>query len=254
MINAMVLKAALVAGWFALMATLERVRPAAPRPAPNRLARIVHNGAFWVQGALINPLLTAPISLWAASAALWERPAALSGMAGLIVDLIILDLWIYIWHRLNHVTPILWRFHETHHLDEFLDATSAVRFHPGELIISAAARAAIILLAAIPMSSVLIFETLVLASTIFHHSNLRLPAGLERALRLIIVTPSHHWVHHHARRADTDSNYATVLSVWDRLFDTLSPTTRTPDMPIGVHGASERRFAALMARPFRRSI
>ncbi len=254
MINATLLKAALIAGWFALMAGLERVRPAAPRPAPHRLARIVHNGAFWAQGALINPLLTMPISLWAASAALWERPAALTGIGGLILDLILLDLWIYIWHRLNHVTPILWRFHETHHLDEFLDATSAVRFHPGELILSAGARTAIILLAAIPISSVLVFETLVLASTIFHHSNLRLPGGLERALRVFIVTPSHHWVHHHARRADTDSNYATILTVWDRLFGTLSATARTPDMPIGVQGASERRLAALMARPFRRAI
>jgi len=81
----------------------------------------------------------------------------------------------------------------------------------------------------------------------------RLPAGLERALSFVVVTPSIHWVHHHAIRADTDSNYSTLLSVWDRLFASRSATQRSPDMPIGVEGGHDRGLVALVRRPFRRS-
>ena len=87
----------------------------------------------------------------------------------------------------------------------------------------------------------------------FHHSNLRLPSWLERLLSLIMVTPSIHWVHHHAIRTDTDSNYSTLLSVWDRLFGSRIPTVRSPDMPIGVEGGRDRTIAALVTRPFRRA-
>ncbi|MGH7123915.1 MAG: sterol desaturase family protein, partial [Stellaceae bacterium] len=90
-----------------------------------------------------------------------------------------------------------------------------------------------------------------LIATIFHHSNLRLPPGLERALRLAIVTPSIHWVHHHRARADTDSNYSTVLSIWDPLFRSRSPTPRTPDLEIGVEGREELPVLGLVAAPFR---
>src|ERR1043165_7061871 len=105
--------------------------------------------------------------------------------------------WIYWWHRANHELPILWRFHEVHHRDAFLDATSALRFHFGEVVIAAVARAMVIFLLAIPLGSVLIFETLVLVAAIFHHSNARLPEALEQRLARWIITPSLHWVHHH---------------------------------------------------------
>ena len=84
----------------------------------------------------------------------------------------------------------------------------------------------------------------------FHHSNLRLPPRFERALSFLIVTPSIHWVHHHAIRRDTDSNYASLLSVWDRLFGSRSATVRTPEMPIGTQGLKDRGIAGLLARPF----
>src|SRR5690606_10835760 len=90
-----------------------------------------------------------------------------------------------------------------------------------------------------------------LIAAIFHHSNLRLPPRLERALSRVVVTPSIHWVHHHARRADTDSNYATVLSVWDRLFASRSRTQRRPDMRIGVERQRERPLGELALQPFR---
>jgi sterol desaturase/sphingolipid hydroxylase (fatty acid hydroxylase superfamily) len=95
-----------------------------------------------------------------------------------------------------------------------------------------------------------VFETLLALSAMFHHSNLRLPPRLERALSCVIVTPSIHWVHHHAIRRDTDSNYSALLSLWDRLFASRSATRRSPDMPIGVEGLSDKGLAQLVARPF----
>jgi sterol desaturase/sphingolipid hydroxylase (fatty acid hydroxylase superfamily) len=109
----------------------------------------------------------------------------------------------------------------------------------------------VVLVLAVPLPTVLVFETVLLIATIFHHSNLRLPPGLERALSRIIVTPSIHWVHHHRIRADTDSNYSTVLSIWDPLFRSRSPTRRTPDLEIGVEGREELPVLDLVAVPFR---
>jgi sterol desaturase/sphingolipid hydroxylase (fatty acid hydroxylase superfamily) len=138
-----------------------------------------------------------------------------------------------------------------HHLDRFLDSSTALRFHFGEVALSAAARAAIVVLLDFPLVSILVFETLIAVAAIFHHSNLRLSPALEAALARIIVTPSIHWVHHHRVRPDTDSNYATVLSLWDGLYGSRSPTRRQPDMPIGVERREERPLAQLLISPFR---
>ncbi len=147
--------------------------------------------------------------------------------------------------------PLLWRFHAVHHLDRFLDASSALRFHFGEVALSCLVRAALILLLGFPLVSVLVFETLVLLAAVFHHSNLRLPARLEGPLSWLLVTPSIHWVHHHRVRRDTDSNYATLLSLWDRLFGSRSATRRSAAMEIGVEGQSEETVPTLLLRPFR---
>jgi sterol desaturase/sphingolipid hydroxylase (fatty acid hydroxylase superfamily) len=172
---------------------------------------------------------------------------------GLALDILVLDFWIYWWHRANHEIPVLWRFHEVHHLDRFLDTTSAVRFHFGEVLLSAGVRAAVILALGIPITSVVVFETLVLLSALFHHSNIRVPPRLERALATVIITPSIHWVHHHRKRVDTDSNYGTIFSFWDRLFASRSRTPRRPGMAIGVEGREEKGIAGLLARPIHRA-
>lgn len=245
------IKLVLMLTWFAALAAGERLWPAAPRPPGSDRRRLARNLGLALANGVMNPLLTLPIAITAASLQLWTRPE-LAPWAALALDLILLDVWIYFWHRLNHEWKLLWRFHRIHHLDEFLDASSAVRFHPGEVLLSALARAPLIVAADISIAAIVVFDALVLASTVFHHSNLRLPAALERALRLVIVTPSHHWVHHHARRADTDSNYATVLTLWDRLFGTWSRTKRTPDLAIGVEAEHDAPLPELTILPFRR--
>jgi sterol desaturase/sphingolipid hydroxylase (fatty acid hydroxylase superfamily) len=230
---------------------LERLFPVAR--ALGGLRRLARNFSLAGLNAILSFAVVVPVSGLAAQWALDWRPAAWSGWVGLALDLVILDCWIYWWHRANHELPFLWRFHEIHHLDEFLDASSALRFHFGEVFLSALVRAAVILLLGVPFAHVVVFETLIALVTMFHHSNVRVPPRLERLVSFVIVTPSIHWVHHHALRADTDSNYSTLLSVWDRLFASRSRTLRSVDMPIGVEGGLDRGIVALVRRPFRRS-
>lgn len=236
----------------------ERRWPAAPepvhlRPAEPRLGRyrLLRNGGLWSINLLLSPLIVLPVTLWATQHSLDWRPLWWSGAGGLLLDLLLLDFLIYWWHRANHALPLLWRFHEIHHLDRFLDTTSALRFHFGELLLATGVRALAVILLAVPFLSVAAFEVLVLAATLFHHSNLRLPKGLERRLARLVITPSIHWVHHHAVRRDTDSNYGTLLSLWDPLFGSRSTTRRDPAMAIGVEGTGERSLAAMIVRPFR---
>jgi len=240
-------KVAIIAAWFAALALAERALPAVPRPAGGGAPRLVRNLGLWAINTLMNPLITLPISLGAAALDLWSRPDL--GWPGLVLDLVLLDLWIYWQHRFYHQWPLLWRLHRVHHLDRFLDTTSAVRFHPGEVALSALARAPLLIAADIPLLSIAAFDALVVLGALFHHSNLRLPAPAEAALRWLIVTPSHHWVHHHAPRSDTNSNYGTLLTAWDRVFASWSPTHRTRGMEIGV-GAPDAPLVKLLAAPF----
>jgi len=133
------------------------------------------------------------------------------------VALVLLDGWMYLWHRLNHAVPLLWRFHRMHHSDPAMDVTTATRFHPGEHVASALLRLGLILLAGFEVWHLLVYDALVVAATQFHHADISL-GRWDAWLRLVIVTPDMHKVHHSDEREETDSNYAVVLSVWDRLF------------------------------------
>lgn len=254
------IKAIVLAVTLTVFAVWERLWPAAPSPLLLRW-RPWHKAAWRRLGrnlglaglnALLSPLLVLPVTVWACGLAVGWRPAAWSGPPGLVLDLVLLDLWLYWWHRANHELPFLWRFHVVHHLDQLLDTTTALRFHVGEVALSALARAGFVVLLDFPLPSVVLFESLILACALFHHSDARLPSALERWLGHMIVTPSIHWVHHHARQADTDSNYGTLLSCWDHLFRSRSPHARDPAMPIGVERLADRPLRRLLVAPFGR--
>ena len=242
--------------WLAAFLVAERLLPAAREPVPaaasplGRWHRLVRNLGLWLVNVGLYPLIVLPVTLWASEHAVGWRPEWWRGGLGLALDIVLLDFLIFWWHRANHEIPILWRFHEVHHLDGFLDASSALRFHFGEVILSALVRGGLIMAFDLPITSVLVFETVLLAATVFHHSNLAVPPRLERALARVIITPSIHWVHHHAVRRDTDSNYGTLFSFWDPLFGSRSPNPRTPNMPIGVEGRPEQPYLKLLLRPF----
>ncbi len=231
-----------------LLMLLERLFPAVQ--VRSNVNRIVKNFSLAGLNILLGPIIVVPITMLAASHAFHWQPEWWDGWIGLVLQLLILDCWIYFWHRMNHVLPFLWRFHEVHHLDETLDASSALRFHFGEVVLSSVVRAIVIIILGVPLFTVVVFETLVTVAAIFHHSNIRLPAHLEKLISHIIVTPSVHWVHHHAQRSDTDANYSTILSIWDKLFGSVAIGKRTPGMLIGVEGIKEQKLLRLILRPF----
>jgi sterol desaturase/sphingolipid hydroxylase (fatty acid hydroxylase superfamily) len=226
---------------------LERVFPAV-RVREN-LGRIAKNFSLAGLNFLIAPIIILPLTHVATGNAIMLRPT----WWNMVFDLLILDAWIYGWHRINHTVPFLWRFHEVHHLDENMDASTALRFHFGEVALSALVRALVIWIISVPFTTVTIFETVLVAATLFHHSNIKLSNAFEKALSKIIVTPSLHWVHHHAKREDTDSNYATVLSMWDFVFKSRSRNERRIDMQMGVEGRKDQNIMRLILRPFWRA-
>ena len=137
------------------------------------------------------------------------------------VCIVVFDFWMYVWHRLNHENPVLWRFHRVHHSDPKVDASSGVRFHPGEIILSWIVRIPIIFLVGIPLRFVLAYEILMAPFIFFHHSNIRFPERLDNAYRLFFASPHMHRIHHSVKQAETDSNYGSILSFWDRIFRSI---------------------------------
>lgn len=248
MIEILQSKAVIAIATLIALLILERVFPMAK--FIGGLRRVGRNLGLSGLNAILSWLIVVPLTAAVAAHALDWRPLWWAGWPGLVADVLILDLWIYWWHRANHEVSFLWRFHQVHHLDQFLDASSALRFHFGEVFLSALVRALVMFLIGVPLEAVVVFETVLALVTMFHHSNVRLPQNFERLLSLVIVTPSIHWVHHHALRADTDSNYSTVLSIWDRLFGSRSATRRTTTMAIGVEGAQDLDAIGLLKRPF----
>jgi sterol desaturase/sphingolipid hydroxylase (fatty acid hydroxylase superfamily) len=240
----------IVCGVFLLLFVYEHLRPAAT-PSLHPVWRILKNLSFWPVNIGLSLAVILPVTYFAAEHALWNRPDNMPAGLMLAIDILILDLFIYWWHKAVHEIQFFWRFHEVHHLDEHLDTTSAIRFHFGEIFFSSIVRAIVIMLFGIPFTSVILFEILVLSFTLFHHSNIALPKRLEAVISYIVVTPSIHWVHHHAIRKDTDSNYGTIFSFWDRAFKSRSTTRRSIDMKIGVENRKDKAFLKLLILPFR---
>lgn len=156
----------------------------------------------------------------------------------LVAEILILDLYLYFWHRLNHKTRFLWRFHQFHHLDPFLDVTTALRFHPCEIFLSQFFNFAFVVIFALAIGTtplaLVVFQSLVTAFSLFHHSNIKLPQRLETKLSKVIVTPRHHQNHHSWFLEETDSNYGVIFSIWDRLLGTKTAHCLPEQITIGV--------------------
>lgn len=173
----------------------------------------------------------------------------------LVASVVVLDMAIYFQHRLFHAVPWLWRLHRMHHADLEFDVTTGLRFHPLEILISIGIKLVVVTLLGAPALSVLIFEVLLNATSMFNHGNVRLPDRLDRRLRLLVVTPDMHRVHHSIIRRETDSNFGFNLPWWDRLFGTYiaQPTAGHLDMTIGIEEFRESRDLRLdrmLLQPF----
>lgn len=203
---------------------------------PAMVALAVYNQAHW---------------RWGVSYLVQLHPLA-KGVAGFLL----LDYSMYLWHILMHRTPLLWRFHNVHHTDLDMDLTTALRFHFGEMIFSIGFRGLFVLFSGASPLTVILYELASELAINFHHSNWKLPIGFERVLNKVVVTPRMHGIHHSIVRGETDSNYATVFSWWDRLHHTLNLQVAQQDLQIGVpayRDPAELTAWQLLLMPFRKT-
>jgi sterol desaturase/sphingolipid hydroxylase (fatty acid hydroxylase superfamily) len=254
--------AALLAGLI-LFLSIETLRPRRAWHAPRSRRLLLHGGLAAFNTALLQLAWAGPLAFlvlgvrdrgWGIAGLL-----GLSGIAEILASLVVLDLLDYLWHRANHVVPLLWRFHSAHHLDTDVDVTTSLRFHPGELLLSGAAKSIWILVWGPSFRAFAIFEVMITAAAQFHHSNVDLPGRVEPAVRLLGVTPRMHASHHSARTRSLDANFATIFSIWDRLLGSyVEPTAEHlveqglwfgRDSDLSLSYLLEMPFAARVPRP-----
>jgi sterol desaturase/sphingolipid hydroxylase (fatty acid hydroxylase superfamily) len=218
---------AVFAGVFVLMALVEQLFPRRDRH-PARAKRWITNWAIVALDGLalrlVFPLAAVGAALWAENQSfglfyLTPLPAWLEGL----IAYFILDFAIWAAHVASHKIPVLWRVHKVHHADVDLDVTSGFRFHPIEILLSMAWKMAVIVALGAPVLAVFLFEVMLNASAMFNHSNINIPERIDKIIRLFIVTPDMHRVHHSIEQRETDANYGFQLSIWDRLFATYIP-------------------------------
>lgn len=163
--------------------------------------------------------------------------------------LLLIDLWTYIWHRLNHRWTFLWRFHEVHHLDESLHSLSAIRFHAGEIVLSYMTRIFIFWLLPVSLLSYLIFEITYMFFNFFAHSRIQLPFTYENLINKIFVTPRHHRLHHHPLRSIHDNNYGNIFSFWDTMFNSRVAINEKDSFHFGVSYKKRRGIIKNLLSP-----
>lgn len=169
-------------------------------------------------------------------------------LPALVVSLVIMDFAIWFQHMLMHRVPLLWLLHRVHHADLDYDVTTGARFHPIEIILSMLIKFGVILLLGPPVIAVVLFEITLNGMAMFNHGNIRLPLAIDRVLRLFVVTPDMHRVHHSTIRAEHDTNYGFNLSCWDRLFGTYlgQPGLGHDGMKIGIREFRDIRDVSLL--------
>ncbi|WP_331373180.1 sterol desaturase family protein [Sinorhizobium chiapasense] len=213
---------------FALLALLELSHPRLERPElvkalkarrwATNLSILVLSSVFL---RIVFPAAATGVALWADAHRYGALPAlGVPALLSGLIAFVVLDFAVWLEHVASHKLPILWRIHRVHHADPGVDLTTALRFHPLEILLSMVWKAAIIVLLGAPALSVLLFEIVLNAGAMFNHANLRLQPKIERRLRCFIVTPDMHRIHHSVEGIETDSNYGFNLSIWDRLFST----------------------------------
>jgi sterol desaturase/sphingolipid hydroxylase (fatty acid hydroxylase superfamily) len=254
---------------FAAMAMLEAVLPRRRRVLPRvqrwvtnltfvGLGALVVRGLGWIAGALAVPL----VAVAAAAMAARYEVGLLNWLAWpawleIVVALVILDFAIWFQHWAAHAVPGLWRVHRMHHADRDFDVTTALRFHPIEIGLSMLWKVVVVLALGAPVAAVIAFEVILNALAMFNHANVALPSWLDRGLRLLVVTPDMHRVHHSVHQGEHHANFGFNLSIWDRLFRTYvaQPRDGHEGMTIGLSAyqadAAPARLGWSLALPFR---
>ena len=231
----------------------------------NRGKHFFRNYLLGALNALMNALLFVGLWLWAAT---WTGNhdfgllnwittliPEMSGWIRTVFAILLFDLWMYIWHRLNHEIPFFWRFHRVHHSDPNMDVSTATRFHTGEILFSSILRVGVIMILGLELWELFIYEILVVIVVQFHHANINLPGKLDDYLRMIIVTPHMHKVHHSRWQPETDSNYSTIFSWWDRLLGTFRLHNPLHTIRMGLDefdSEDDQKVTGMLKTPFKR--
>jgi sterol desaturase/sphingolipid hydroxylase (fatty acid hydroxylase superfamily) len=250
-------QAAVVATAFALLFWRETRKPLRGR-VERRLVHTARNVTVGIIGAAAVHLAETPVILPVArvveARGLGLIPLLpLPGWVSVILACVLMDYTLYLWHVLTHKVPWLWRFHVVHHADLDLDASTAIRFHFGELLISIPWRVAQIVLIGTGPGPLMIWQTATLVSILFHHSNAELPLPLERALSRVIVTPRMHGIHHSIAESEVNSNWSSGLAFWDRLHRTFRFDVPQSRIIVGVPGYQSAQAVSLprmLSAPF----
>ncbi|AZL58754.1 sterol desaturase family protein [Tabrizicola piscis] len=257
------LRIAAFVGLLAVLAGLERLAPRRPlvQPKPHRwttnLALVAIDTLTLRALALAVPILavTAAVDAGQLGLGLFNL-LDLPGWVELILAILIFDFSIWLQHLITHKVPLFWRFHRVHHADRDFDVTTALRFHPVEIVASSALKVGLVYLIGPSALAVVVFEILLNATAMFNHANLKLPLWLDRLVRLVLVTPDMHRVHHSVLRSEHDSNYGFSLSVWDRIFRTYvpQPVAGHDAMTVGLEWQDDRpmQLGWALWLPFRR--
>lgn len=247
-------------GIFAVMALWELAAPRRRLSQPkgvrwaNNIGLVVFN-SFLVR--LVFPLAAVGMAVFAREQG-WGvlNYFAVPHWLAVLAAVIVLDFFIWLQHVMVHAVPALWRLHRMHHADLDFDVTTGARFHPLEILLSMLIKFAVIAVLGPPVLAVIVFEVLLNATSMFNHSNVRIPAGVDRVLRLFVVTPDMHRVHHSVEDDETNSNFGFNLPWWDRLFGTYraQPRAGHEGMTIGIRTFREGKWCSwltgMLAMPF----
>ena len=250
-------------GLFLLFAALETVAPRRVRKHPRR-GRWLTNWGISIANVLALRALALGLPLLAVGAALdaeaqgWGLFNQLGWPLWLEMALAVLifDFAIWLQHLITHKVPLLWRLHRVHHADVDFDVTTAIRFHPVEIALSMLLKIGLVYLLGPAAWAVVIFEVLLNGTAMFNHANVRMPVGLDRILRWIVVTPDMHRIHHSVEKRETNSNFGFNLSIWDRFLGTYIQDAKReqPKIIIGIdqfRTSEEVSLKNLLMMPFR---
>lgn len=248
---------------FVLFAGLETLAPRRGRVQP-RAGRWFTNLSITVLNTLSLRAMAIALPFLAVGAAVdaWSQGWGLFNhlqwplWQELVLAVLALDFAIWLQHLITHKVPLFWRFHRVHHADRDMDVTTALRFHPVEIAASMLVKIGLVYVLGPQAIAVLLFEVILNGSALFNHANLALPRWIDAPLRLVLVTPDMHRVHHSVIRAEHDSNYGFALSVWDRIFRTYraQPAAGHDAMVVGLQWQDERptKLGWSLWLPFRR--
>lgn len=205
---------------------------------------------------LVLPIAPVAVAIWAQGLSIGIlNNLNISILVSGVLTFVLLDLLIYGQHRLFHSVPLLWRLHRMHHTDMDLDVTSGLRFHPLEILLSLTIKILAVCALGAPPVAVLVFEIVLNGTSMFNHSNLRIPRRLDAILRLFVVTPDMHRVHHSVIHDETNSNFGFNIPIWDRIFKTYltAPRRGHDSMTVGLPVFRDERsirLASLLVQPF----